>query len=241
MNAIRTVIEAVLGFIQKFWQEHGAAIMGYVTALWENVKKVISTALDTVFGIIKAVMQAINGDWKGAWETVKKVLVGIWDMIKSVLSNTLNAIFGLFGTSLDKVLGSVVDFGAKALAAIKKPFQTAYDWLKGLWDDIKNFILHIFDNVKIPLPHFSVNWTEVLGIRIPSGVNVEWYGSGLDAMFNTPTLIGVGERGPERVQVTPAGKSGSGGGGDEYHFHVTAVGDQVNRLRDMVTVLQMAG
>ena len=37
-----------------------------------------------------------------------------------------------------------------------------------------------------------------------------WYGSGLDAMFSRPTLIGVGERGPERVQVTPGG----GGGGD---------------------------
>jgi len=31
-----------------------------------------------------------------------------------------------------------------------------------------------------------------------------WYGSGLDAMFSRPTLIGVGERGPERVQVTPS-------------------------------------
>jgi hypothetical protein len=37
-----------------------------------------------------------------------------------------------------------------------------------------------------------------------------WYGGGLDAMFTRPTLIGVGERGPEHVQVTPGG----GGGGD---------------------------
>jgi hypothetical protein len=35
-----------------------------------------------------------------------------------------------------------------------------------------------------------------------------WYGNGLDAVFSRPTVIGVGERGPERVQVTKAGESG---------------------------------
>lgn len=34
-----------------------------------------------------------------------------------------------------------------------------------------------------------------------------WYGSGLDRVFTQPTTIGVGERGPEHVQVTPLGKS----------------------------------
>jgi SLT domain-containing protein len=36
-----------------------------------------------------------------------------------------------------------------------------------------------------------------------------WYGSGLSGgIFNRPTLIGVGERGPERVDITPAGSPG---------------------------------
>jgi len=39
----------------------------------------------------------------------------------------------------------------------------------------------------------------------PGGVG--WYGGGLDTMFSRPTLIGVGERGPEHVTVTP----GTGG------------------------------
>jgi hypothetical protein len=35
-----------------------------------------------------------------------------------------------------------------------------------------------------------------------------WYGAGLDAVFGSPTLIGVGERGPERVSVQPVGRAG---------------------------------
>jgi hypothetical protein len=37
-----------------------------------------------------------------------------------------------------------------------------------------------------------------------------WYGKGLEAVFSSPTLIGVGERGAERVSVTPL-RSGGGG------------------------------
>jgi len=39
-----------------------------------------------------------------------------------------------------------------------------------------------------------------------------WYGSGLaGGIFNRPTLIGVGERGPEMVSVTPLGRGGGAG------------------------------
>lgn len=37
-----------------------------------------------------------------------------------------------------------------------------------------------------------------------------WYGSGLDGIFRAPTLIGVGEAGPEHVSVTPLRKAGMG-------------------------------
>jgi SLT domain-containing protein len=40
-----------------------------------------------------------------------------------------------------------------------------------------------------------------------------WYGSGLQGgIFSRPTLIGVGERGPERVDVTPVGSPRHRGG-----------------------------
>jgi hypothetical protein len=40
-----------------------------------------------------------------------------------------------------------------------------------------------------------------------------WYGRGLKrGLFTRPTVIGVGERGPEEVSVTPAGRGGRGGG-----------------------------
>lgn len=47
-------------------------------------------------------------------------------------------------------------------------------------------------------------------------VSAGWYGDGLDAVISKPTLIGVGERGPEHVKVTPGGR----GGGVTYVINV---------------------
>jgi hypothetical protein len=46
-----------------------------------------------------------------------------------------------------------------------------------------------------------------------------WYGGGLrDALFDRPTIIGVGEAGPERVNVTPAGRRPASGKPVEIRF-----------------------
>jgi hypothetical protein len=53
-----------------------------------------------------------------------------------------------------------------------------------------------------------------------------WYGSGLqDGIFDRPTIIGVGERGPERVDVTPLGSPRSGGQPQKIVWEVRAAND----------------
>ena len=148
-----------------------------------------------------------------------------------------NAVSNWFVTAFTKTIPEAfVGVGQ----AIRKPFQAAWDWLTGLWGTLKGWIEGIFSNIHIPLPHFSINWTTVLGVRIPSGVSVDWYGSGLDAIFTSPTLIGVGERGAERVQVTPAGSTGGGGSkGDTYNFYVTEQTSKVETLRQLMTLIEM--
>lgn len=220
------IIEAVrvgVAWIQAFWSEHGEQIIGIVTTLWETIKTIFEAAFKVIVDVFNVFAAVFAGDWAGAWEAVKKLFVDKWELIKKLFTGILDVIASLFGTTTQDILGAIGDFGTKSLAAIKKPFQDAYDWLKNLWNDIKNFIVHIFDGVKIPLPHFSVNWTEVLGVRIPSGVSVQWYGSGANFVTGGPMLMGVGERGPERVTVTPlrpgaGASSGAGGGGATYNL-----------------------
>jgi len=57
-----------------------------------------------------------------------------------------------------------------------------------------------FKNLHIPLPHFKFGTKDVTlaGITFPvPDIKVEWYKKG--GIFSKPTLIGVGEAGPEAV------------------------------------------
>ena len=65
----------------------------------------------------------------------------------------------------------------------------------------------LFQNVEwatpyIKTPHFSLDWSSKdfgkLGtIKYPTGFNVSWYKTG--GIFDSPSVIGVGEAGPEAV------------------------------------------
>ncbi len=86
-----------------------------------------------------------------------------------------------------------------------------------------------------------------------------WYGGGLDAIFSHPTVIGVGERGPEAVSVTPLASYGARGGGGmagvlgqliaavrnerpmigTYQTAYYGTGDTAYALRELTSTLRM--
>lgn len=86
--------------------------------------------------------------------------------------------------------------------------------------------------------HFSVTGA-ALGARLPRFGG--WHARGMHGMVDRPTLIGVGERGPERVKVTPAGKSSGGKtGGIEVHIgniNYSRKGDVAKAIREEMELL----
>lgn len=64
-----------------------------------------------------------------------------------------------------------------------------------------------------------------------------WYGSGFDGMISSPTLIGVGERGPEHVTVTPGGRP-SGGNTYVINVHPTPLARPADIGREVVGAIR---
>ena len=79
------------------------------------------------------------------------------------------------------------DIGEK----LNQIYMTVTGFINRMKESFANMKIHI------PLPHFSVsNWLNLPGgVSIPAGIDVDWYGKGLDAIFNKPTIIGVGSPG----------------------------------------------
>lgn len=109
-----------------------------------------------------------------------------WDKIKAMASSLLRHIKNIFG---------------KAKDAITRPIEAAKDFVKKMIDKIKSFFSFHVSLPKIKLPHFSIQppgWSlgDLLDGIIPS-LGIDWYAKG--GIFKSPSVIGVGEGGPEAV------------------------------------------
>ena len=86
-DQIRGNIEMALGIIKGLFQMAWPIIEGVVKVAWENMKLIVSTALDVIRGIINVFLAILRGDWKGAWEAVKDTVRNIWNNVETFLRN----------------------------------------------------------------------------------------------------------------------------------------------------------
>ena len=123
-----------------------------------------------------------------------------WDTIKAKAIAFKDAVIAAFNNLKANVSAT---FNA-IKTAIVTPIQNAIDKVKGLIDRIKGWfpikLGKIFSGLK--LPHFSLNWSskdfgKLGSIKYPTGFNVDWYAKG--GIFDSPSIIGVGEAGSEAV------------------------------------------
>lgn len=145
---------------------------------WENIKTIVTEVMNAISVVVEAV-----------WPVVKTIIV---DSIQAIV----DAIDGI-----KKVVDTVTTVFNAVKDAITNPVETARDIIRGVIDTIKGFFNFSIPAPHIPLPHFGISpagWklSDLLKGSIPS-LNIDWYAKG--GIINQPSLIGVGEAGPEAV------------------------------------------
>jgi hypothetical protein len=132
-------------------------------------------------------------------------------------------------TSIDILTGKIsfLQGGMSIMAVVSNScWSGIYNWIAKVINHVSIFIGKIgsmwnaFTNstVHIKLPHFEISWIragglaqkvwEVLGFAgMKPSLSVNWYGKG--GIFNQPSIIGVGEKGPEAVVPLDGGSLGN--------------------------------
>lgn len=140
----------------------------------------VGAAISALTGPIGIAVAAIVG-----LTAVGIALYKNWDTIKQKGVELKNNLIDTFNNMKEKVIESWNNLKTAA---------------SDIFNKIKEAILAPFRNLHIPLPHISVSWKSVgvgpLSISIPD-FNVRWYATG--GIFTNPSIIGVGEAGPEAV------------------------------------------
>lgn len=176
MGAVSGVISGAWQVIQGIFQTVVGSIVGLVTGDFSMMSDGVSSILNGLSGIVTSI-------WNGIMDAVGAVVNGIGDAVTNGWNTVMDVTDSIFGGAAD-VIGSVMGDAENAVS--------------GALDSIAGFFrgLHI-EWPHIPLPHFEISGSfnlDPFNFSVPS-IGINWYAKG--GVFNGPSVIGVGEAGPE--------------------------------------------
>ena len=163
----------------------------------------ISFAISSIMSLMATIGPAIGGVI-AAVGPIALVIAGVvaagialyknWDLVKAKASALANSVVASFNSLKARVAAI---FNA-VKTAITKPIQTAVNLVRSGINKIKSIINGAKLKLpKIKLPHFTISGKFSLNPPSIPKVGVKWYATG--GIFDSPTIAGIGEAGPEAV------------------------------------------
>lgn len=191
--AIAAAVAAAIA-LYKNWDK----VKAFLLKIWNSLKKAamlvakgISNSWKTGVNTIKRVWSNIVGFFKKIWSGIKHVFRSVgsffrdrfvagWHAIKSAFSS-VGSFFSKLWNGVKSVASTVWN-GIKN--AIMAPIRAIKNGIQGIIDKLREFFS--FNGKKVKLPNIKG--------KTPA---LKWYAKG--GVFNSPSIIGVGEAGPEAV------------------------------------------
>lgn len=187
-QTIITAIAGVLAILAPMLIGLGKLSMGIGAII--KLVAVVGPAIAALSGPILIIIGVI-----AAVIAIGVLLYKNWDKIKAKAMAFKNAVVKTFNDFKSKVTST---FNA-IKTAIVTPIQNAINTIKGIIDKVKNFfpikVGKILSGLK--LPHFKLVGEFSITKKTVPHISVDWYKTG--GIFDAPSLIGVGEAGPEAV------------------------------------------
>lgn len=214
---IKDVFASIKASITKTWNE----IKSFLVKVWDGIKAAARVAWEAIklaalgplyvlFNLIRTNWDSIKAFLTNTWNAIRTTATSAWNGIRTAIISpiqsaysTLSGIWSSIRNTATSAFNSIWSTASSVWNnirnAITSPINSAYSTVAGVLNRIRNLFPigggRLFSH--ITLPHFSWSWRK-LGkyVSIPK-ISVDWYAKG--GIFDSPTVAGLGEAGPEAV------------------------------------------
>lgn len=194
---VSDVIGAALGVIQGVWDTVWGAVSFTASSIWDAISSAIGAAINAISSTISAVLSAIQAVWDSIWGAVSSTASSVWGGISSTISNIVNGIRDTISSVFNAAKDTVSSVWNSIKSAIETPIQNARDTVRNVIDSIKGFFNFSWSLPHLKLPHLSISGSFSIAPPSVPHFGIDWYAKG--GVFSGPSVIGVGEAGPEGV------------------------------------------
>lgn len=197
-NAISEVISTVWNAIVDFITPIVDGIANAISTAWGAIETVTTTVMNTIQTIITTIWNGIQTTTIAVWNGISTFFSTLWSGISTAFTTTVNAISNTITTVWNGIKTTTTTVWNNIKTAIMTPINAVVDFVKIQVAKIKGF----FDGLSIKLPHIKLPHFKIQGSfslnppKVPK-LGVDWYAKG--GIFNSPSIIGVGEAGQEAV------------------------------------------
>ena len=211
-NDLSTGAKSTWGNIKDTVQTNWNNLKKDAPAAWESIKSTITAKTDNARDALTKTWAEISKRTAETWADIKTSTGTIWDSIKTSLAQTWGGIQTNTGNALTTMRNTIItawnnirsttqSVWESIKSAMVNPIESAKRTMLGIIDTIKNAFANMKITIPKPkLPHVSVSTKTktVGGVSIPyPDFDIDWFAQG--GVFNSPSLIGVGEAGAEAV------------------------------------------
>jgi phage-related minor tail protein len=168
---------------------------------WDDIKQRTTDTAENIRKTVGSRWDEVKAKTSDTWENMKTNTADAWSNIKSTIEENGGGIEGILNTAV-KGYASIWQTGFNLIDKVTggKMSDIASSISVGL-GNVKSFFNNLkLKPIEIPkpkLPHFSISGEFSLKPPSVPKISVDWYAKG--AIFNAPSVIGVGEAGPEAV------------------------------------------
>ena len=180
-----------------------SSILSLMATLGPAIGGIIATMGPIVLAIaaVIAIGVALYKNWdtiKAKAIEIKNNIVATWNGIKASVIAAVNNLKAQLSAAWASIKANVSAAWNAVKTAITNPINTAVSLVKAGIDKLKSIVNGAKLSLPhIKLPHFSVSGKFSLNPPSVPKVSVSWYKTG--GIFDSPSLIGIGEAGPEAV------------------------------------------
>lgn len=171
-------VKEMAGKLGDYLSAKWDAVRQWTSEKWDAIKNSISSGINSAKDYVSNKVNEISSAVSDKWNAIKTATSGAWDSVK----NKTSEVWGNVKSGITDKLGAARDFVRNAI------------------DKIKSFFNFKWELPKLKMPHFSISGKFSLNPPQIPKIGVDWYAKG--GVFDTASVIGVGERGSEAVLPT---------------------------------------
>lgn len=211
LNTVKTVVSTALEAVRNFFKTKLEAARTVVDSVLAAIKNFFNNALNTIKTTVSNALEAVRNAFQSKLNAAKGVVDSVLGTIKSAFTTGMNAAKSAVDTALNGMkaafnvlngIKSTVETAFNGVSqAVKTKMDEAQKTVSGAIEAVKKLFSGLSLKLDIKIPKISVS-----GGKAPFGIggkgelpkfSVEWFDKG--GIFNSPTIIGVGEKRPEFV------------------------------------------